>query len=88
VFVEGEAPDEIEEAPFRAGADGMVHLPETMAQAFGVSRSEARRLIEQGGVSLDETPLGAGEHDVEAERAEGAVLKVGKRRFRRLRRAG
>jgi tyrosyl-tRNA synthetase len=88
VFVEGEAPEQIEEAPFQAGADGMVHLPETMAQAFGVSRSEARRLIEQGGVSLDETPLGAGEHDVEAERAEGAVLKVGKRRFRRLRRAG
>jgi len=88
VFVEGEAPEEIEEAPFQAGADGMVHLPETMARAFGVSRSEARRLIEQGGVSLDETPLGAGEHDVEVERADGAVLKVGKRRFRRLRRAG
>ncbi len=26
-----------------------------------------------------------GEHDVPAERAEGQVLKVGKRRFRRLR---
>jgi tyrosyl-tRNA synthetase len=85
VFVQREAPEQIEEARFQAGADGMVHLPELMAETFGMSRSEARRLIEQGGVSLDEVALGAGEHDVSAERAEGAVLKVGKRRFRRLR---
>jgi tyrosyl-tRNA synthetase len=88
VFVEGEAPEQIEEAGFQAGEGGMVHLPEVMAQAFGMSRSEARRLIEQGGVSLDEVALGAGEYDVAAERAEGAVLKVGKRRFRRLRALG
>ena len=86
VFVEHEAPEQIEEALCRGeGEDGMVHLPEVMAQAFGMSRSEARRLIEQGGVSLDEADAGRGEHDVAVERADGAVLKVGKRRFRRLR---
>jgi tyrosyl-tRNA synthetase len=85
LHVEREAPEQIEEARFQAGKDGMVHLPEVMAQAFGMSRSEARRLIEQGGVSLDETALVADEHDVAGERADGAVLKVGKRRFRRLR---
>jgi tyrosyl-tRNA synthetase len=85
VFVEREAPEQIEEAPVQPGEDGMVHLPEVMAQAFGLSRSEARRLIEQGGVTLDEIALGAQEHDVALERADGAVLKVGKRRFRRLR---
>jgi tyrosyl-tRNA synthetase len=86
VFVQGEAPEEIEEAVFRAGAEGTtVHLPELMASAFGISRSEARRLIEQGGVSLDEVAVGADEYDVATERATGAVLKVGKRRFRRLR---
>ncbi len=58
-----------------------------MATAFGVSRSQARRLIEQGGVSLGGEALAPDEYDVEAERAEGQVLKVGKRRFRRLRRA-
>jgi tyrosyl-tRNA synthetase len=85
VFVEHKAPEQIEETHIQAGPDGMVHLPEVMAEAFGVSRSEARRLIEQGGVSLGDAPLGAREHDILAERADGQVLKVGKRRFVRLR---
>jgi len=85
VFVQREAPEQIEEASILAGSDGMVHLPEVMAQVFGMSRSQARRLIEQGGVSLDEAPLSAAEHDIAVDRADGAVLKVGKRRFRRLR---
>jgi tyrosyl-tRNA synthetase len=85
VFVEHQAPEQVEEAPIEAGEDGMVHLPEVMARAFGMSRSEARRTIEQGGVSLDDATLGPGEHDVAVERVDGAMLKVGKRRFRRLR---
>jgi tyrosyl-tRNA synthetase len=85
VFVEHAAPEEIEEATFQAGPEGQVHLPGLIAEEFGISRSEARRLIDQGGVTLGETALAGGEHDVPAERAEGQVLKVGKRRFRRLR---
>ncbi len=85
LFVEREAPEEIEEATVQAGAGGAVHLPEVMAQAFGMSRSEARRLIEQGAVSLDERLLGPTDLDVVSDQADGAVLKVGKRRFRRLR---
>ena len=45
----------------------------------------ARRLIDQGGVTLGASQLAAGEHDVPLERADGQLLKVGKRRFRRLR---
>ncbi len=86
VFIEHETPEEVEEAAFHSD-DGRLHLPEVMAAAFGVSRSEARRLIEQGGVSLGGEALGREEYDVDAQRAEGQVLKVGKRRFRRLRRA-
>jgi tyrosyl-tRNA synthetase len=85
VFVEHAAPEEIEEASIQAGPEGQVHLPGLIAEEFGVSRSEARRLIDQGGVTLGETALAAGEHDVSTERADGQVLKVGKRRFRRLR---
>jgi tyrosyl-tRNA synthetase len=85
VFVEHQAPEQVEEALIQVGEDGMVHLPEVMARAFGMSRSEARRTIEQGGVSLDDATLGPGEHDVAVERVDGAMLKVGKRRFRRLR---
>jgi tyrosyl-tRNA synthetase len=84
VFVEHAEPEEIAEAVFQSN-DGHVHLPGVIAQEFGISRSEARRLIDQGGVALGEAQLIAGEHDVAAERAEGQVLKVGKRRFRRLR---
>ncbi|MCW3028109.1 MAG: tyrosyl-tRNA synthetase [Solirubrobacterales bacterium] len=84
VFVEHQLPEEIEESTF-ASDGGLVHLPGLIAEAFGVSRSEARRLIDQGGVTLGEKALEAGEHDVPSERADGQVLKVGRRRFRRLR---
>ncbi len=77
-------PEEIEEAAF-SSEDGRVHLPGVIADAFEISRSEARRLIDQGAATLGGEPLGKGEHDVPAERADGQVLKVGKRRFRRLR---
>lgn len=77
---QGDTGDELE-----GERDQIVYLPALIADAFAMSRSEARRLIDQGGVSLDEQPLAAGQHDVEAERLDGAVLRVGKRRFRRLR---
>jgi tyrosyl-tRNA synthetase len=85
VFVQRGTPDEIEDATFQTGPRGLVHLPGVIAEEFGVSRSEARRLIDQGGVTLGEEPLASGEHDVAVDRANGQVLKVGKRRFRRLR---
>jgi tyrosyl-tRNA synthetase len=84
VVVEGEAPKEIEEASFQS-IDGKLHLPGLIAEEFGISRSEARRLIDQGAVTLGEDSLGAGEHDVDSVRADGMVLRVGRRRFRRLR---
>jgi tyrosyl-tRNA synthetase len=84
VVVGGQAPEEIEEAGFSADG-GQLHLPGLLAEEFGVSRSEARRLIDQGAVTLGDVVLVAGEHDVPVERADGQVLKVGKRRFRRLR---
>jgi tyrosyl-tRNA synthetase len=86
VFVKHGAPEQIEELTFAAaGENGAVHVPALIAEAFGVSRSEARRLIDGGGVSLDEQALAAGEHDVARDRLDGAMLRVGKRRFRRLR---
>jgi tyrosyl-tRNA synthetase len=86
VFVTHEAPDEVEEHAF-GGAEGPVHLPALIADAFGRSRSEARRLLAQGGVKLDGEVLGDADLDVEPERLDGRVLQVGKRHFRRLRRS-
>jgi tyrosyl-tRNA synthetase len=84
VFVQGEVPDEIEEASFRA-ADGAVHMPALIADAFGGSRSDARRKLAQGAVKIDGSALGADDIDVAPERLDGAILQVGRRRFRRLR---
>ena len=47
-----------------------------------MSRSEARRLIEQGAVSLDETAVA--DVDMSPDDLDGRVLRVGKRRFKRL----
>ncbi len=85
VHIEHAAPESMSDARVRVGENGTVHMPEAIGEAFGISRSEARRLIDQGGVTLGGSVLGKGEHDVAAERADGTVLKVGKRRFARLR---
>jgi tyrosyl-tRNA synthetase len=84
VFVQRGIPEEIQEARFEC-ADGMLHLPGLIASELGMSRSEARRMIDQGGVTLGEAQLAAGQHDVSCDQADGQVLKVGRRRFRRLR---
>ena len=86
VVVQGDVPEEIEEASFSA-QHGPVHMPALIADSFGGSRSDARRKLAQGAVRLDGAPLGAGDLDLDADRLDGAVLQVGKRGFRRLRRA-
>jgi tyrosyl-tRNA synthetase len=85
LHVRRELPDEIDEFAFSA-ENGQVHLPAVMAAAFGVSRSEARRLLTQGGVRLDGTELDGAMLDFPAEELDGAVLQVGRRRFKKLRR--
>jgi tyrosyl-tRNA synthetase len=85
VHVRRELPDEIEEFAFSAH-NGEVHIPALLAEAFGLSRSEGRRLLAQGGVKLDGTELDDSRLDVPADELDGVVLQVGKRRFKRLRR--
>jgi tyrosyl-tRNA synthetase len=84
LHVERSAPDEIEEAPLPD--QDPVHLPALLSHAFGVSRSEARRLLAQGGVRIDGEPLSPDALDVAQERLDGAIVQVGKRRFKRFRR--
>ena len=80
-------PEEIEEVEL-SGPDlsnGVVHLPALLADHFGLSRSEARRLLGQGGVRLNGEPLTADDLDLEPARLDGGVLQVGRRKFRRVR---
>jgi len=82
LHVRRELPDEIEEFAFSSD-NGDVHVPALMSDAFGLSRSEARRLLAQGGVKLDGQELE--DLDLRADQLDGAVLQVGRRRFKKLR---
>jgi tyrosyl-tRNA synthetase len=76
-----EAPEDVPEIALPEGDP--VHLPALLTKELGVgSTSEARRLIEQGGVKVNGEPAGG----LDLPRAElaGALLQVGKRRFARL----
>jgi tyrosyl-tRNA synthetase len=84
VFVERGVPEDIEDAHFDC-VEGVLHLPGLIASELGMSRSEARRVIDQGGVTLGDTQLRPGQHDVPCAEADGSILRVGRRRFRRLR---
>jgi tyrosyl-tRNA synthetase len=75
-------PSEIPEATI-GPLDGRAHLPAIIADVFGGSRSDARRLIAQGAVSLDDRIVE--DVDVGPECLDGRVLRAGKRRFARLR---
>jgi tyrosyl-tRNA synthetase len=83
LHIRRELPEDIDEFGFSA-ENGQVHLPALMADAFGLSRSDARRLLAQGGVKLDGKELDA--LDLPADQLDGAVLQVGRRRFKKLRR--
>ena len=80
VVREGGAPERVSEHPLPDGDP--VHLPAVMSAAFGLSTSDARRMIGQGGVKVDGIPVT--EIDLPRERVQGTLLQVGKRRFARL----
>lgn len=84
VFARGGTPDEIEETTL-----GALPLHAALAEAGLVaSKSEAQRMIDQGAVSIDGEPVVGGWQMNAARlapRAEPYVVKVGKRRFKRLR---
>lgn len=80
VVREGQAPDDVPEVPL---ADGdPVHLPALLGSVFGMSTSEARRLISQGAVRLDGEVVA--DLDVPRATLAGALVQAGKRRYARL----
>jgi tyrosyl-tRNA synthetase len=80
VVREGAAPEDVPVVTLPA--EDPLHVPALIATAFGLSTSEARRLIAQGGVKLDGDALA--ELDIPRAEALGKVLQAGKRRFAKL----
>jgi len=80
VVREGRAPEDVPEHTLPEGDP--LHLPVVLAEAFGLSTSDARRLIAQGGVRVDGRRVA--ELDLPRARLVGALVQAGKRRFVRL----
>ena len=78
-FSRAETPDEMPEIEIAAGEIGVVDL---LVRCFGVSKSEARRMVEQGAVAVD----GIKVHDatLNVEIRDGLTVKMGKRRWARV----
>lgn len=77
-------PEEMPDVEWSASEDP-VHLPALLQRAFGVTTSEARRTLAQGGVKLDGEPVANGSLDLPVADVAGRVLQLGKRRFARVR---
>jgi len=83
VFVRGQIPKDVPTVTWRLNG-GSVHLPALLAEAFGISTSEARRNLAQGAVRVDGEVLAPEALDVGADQLADRVLQLGKRRFARV----
>ncbi|HSR48889.1 MAG TPA: tyrosine--tRNA ligase [Anaerolineales bacterium] len=79
VFQEGRAPESIDELVVPLGSSVAAVLE---TAGWVASRSEARRLIDQGGVTLDGQPVSSSSDIVDLTRPR--LLRLGKRRHARL----
>jgi len=77
-FVQKEVPDEIEEKQVAAGTYALSQL--LADTGLAASKGEARRLIEQGGVKVNNQKATAANAEI-AIGSEGILLQVGKRKF-------
>ena len=74
-FIAGEKPSDIETFKTKKGL-----AIDIIALAFDVSKSEARRLLNQGGIKIDDVVLKDAEHKISAN----CLLQLGKRRYKNI----
>ncbi len=85
VHQQGENPEEMEVFEFASDGRSVPVVDLIVGADFAPSKTEARRLIRQGGVSIDGARLDDVTAAVEASTKRDFVLKVGKRKFGRIR---
>lgn len=80
VFRHGGEPEEMPVSHLPAG--DTVSVPALLRDVFGISGAEARRLIDQGAVTVENVAIR--EYEVPRDALTGMTLRAGKRRFARL----
>jgi tyrosyl-tRNA synthetase len=80
IFVKKDLPDEIPEMRCAGSSAGILQILTDTGMAS--SKGEARRLIEQGGVSVDGQRVA--DHAAAIDFSKGVIVKVGKRKFMRV----
>ncbi len=91
VHVEHELPEDVPEIPLPPDAvkDGAVWLPRLLVSAgLAESNGDARRLIESGGVRVNQQAVTDPATEFSPEDLAGAVVQVGRRRFVRIAASG
>jgi len=85
IFVSKGLPDDIPQQRYKIDAN-KVFLPQLlMAVGLASSKSEANRLLKQGAVRVDDEPVAPGNFEIPARPGDERLIKVGKRRFVRVR---
>ncbi|MFC2671158.1 tyrosine--tRNA ligase, partial [Lancefieldella parvula] len=86
-FKNNEVPDDVKEFAISLDADedGLIYLPKILVEAgIASSNGEARRLIDGGGIKINQKPLLAKTYKVEPEILKKALLQAGKKRWAKL----
>lgn len=82
IFIKKDVPDEIPEFNLSAFS-GQINIMDLIVEVkFAPSKSEARRLVLQGGVSIDSKKINDINTSINIK--NGQILKVGKRKFAKL----
>jgi tyrosyl-tRNA synthetase len=84
VFSSGQLPQEIPNIAVAASGGRMLLSKVLVEGGLASSNSDARRLIQQGGVRVDGVCIGDVKADVATTGTEPVLVQVGKRRFARL----
>lgn len=74
-FREGNKPDEIETAKVKKGS-----LLDVVSTTFDISKSEVRRLVEQGGVKINDVVVESVDQKIDKD----CLVQVGKRRYKQI----
>ncbi len=84
VFSGGNLPADIPEISLAADGPTVLLSKLVVEAGLAASNSEARRLMNQGGVKVDGEQVRDPKTEIAADRTDGLLLQVGKRRFARI----